>query len=110
MSGATPDGKVWLRYEPGPLIQERPNLKNAYEIRHVELDIHVGRVEHYWEEAADMQLRWRTLDTWNREYRTGFRSREAAAQDLVQTSPRVLERIAGRRRLRELRAEGGPAS
>lgn len=102
---------VWLRYEAGGLIQERKNLKVGYEIVHVELDWRVGRVEAYFTGEA-RAVKWRTLDHWLEDYKSGYLSREAAAQDLVANCPRTVALISQRRaraaqKRGELPKEGG---
>jgi hypothetical protein len=96
VSGAT-SKPLWLSYvPPNYLIQERRNVVCWYEIRSPELDWELGIVERY--RLPSGQHRWRTLDHWKCDWRDGFKSREEAAQDLVQNCPRTVERIAARRR------------
>lgn len=91
MSGET--SKVWLKYVPpsGYTIQERRDALCLYEIQIPELgDWCVGMVEQY---AEGKTVRWRTLDHRKEDWRSGFLTREEAAQDLVANCPRAREMI-----------------
>jgi hypothetical protein len=79
------------------MIQQRRGVLSRYEIRMPEIkDWQVGMVEKYL--TADDKVRWRTLDHWKCDWKSGFLGREAAAQDLVANCPRTVQLIADRRR------------
>lgn len=108
------NSKILIRYEPGGLIQERRNLKTGYEIWHVALNWQIGRVEAYYT-GEGRAIKWRTLDHWLTDYKSGYASRDAAAQDLAANCPRTVALIAQRTarvldKLGELPAEGGAAT
>lgn len=94
MSGAT---KLWLKYvAPSYYIQERSGVLTRYEIQVPELrNKMVGMVEKYF--LRDGATRWRTLDHWLMDWKSGFATREKAAQNLVTSCPRTVELIRVRR-------------
>ncbi len=93
----------WLSYTPGRLIQERPNLRSAYNVELPQLGhLLIGRVESYWPEGKPGCLRWRSLDHWYCDWLHNYTTREQAARELLTTCPRTIELVQSTQRRLEL--------
>jgi hypothetical protein len=92
---------MWLRYVlPNYWIQSRRGVLRRYEIQTPEYcDRQLGMVEQYT--GSKGEVRWRTLDFRKNDWKSGFLTREAAAQDLILTCPAVIKRLEFYRAKRE---------